>query len=256
MYDDEQGVCRRVASQPPPSGYADGSLRLLGLRALSGIGVTLAGMTQMAHVVGWVDRIDESAVAVTDQMVRGGLGVQPPTVHVLLEGLDPPYVGYLTCRRFLRGRDAHGAVGVMGLLGSMLGASRLVVTYEHADLATALEDPRADQATTGVVVVDAGRDGHTLRWHPVLMTEGPAAHGGASTVRTEWGPAARYADAVLPDPVGELLAVWRAPRSWPETEFLKVYTSWELGGYSMRWVQRPVGERNQPTWMRLLAAVM
>jgi hypothetical protein len=120
-------------------------------------------MTQMAHVVGWVDRIDESAVAVTDQMVRGGLGVQPPTVHVLLEGLDPPYVGYLTCRRFLRGRDAHGAVGVMGLLGSMLGASRLVVTYEHADLATALEDPRADQATTGVVVVDAGRDGHTLR---------------------------------------------------------------------------------------------
>jgi len=88
------------------------------------------------------------------------------------------------------------------------------------------------------------------------MTEGPAAHGGASTVRTEWGPAARYADAVLPDPVGELLAVWRAPRSWPETEFLKVYTSWELGGYSMRWVQRPVGERNQPTWMRLLAAVM
>jgi len=50
--------------------------------------------------------------------------------------------------------------------------------------------------------------------------------------------------------------VWRAPRSWPETEFLKVYTSWELGGYSMRWVQRPVGERNQPTWMRLLTAVM
>jgi len=210
----------------------------------------------MTHVARWVDWIDESAVAVTDQMVRGGFGVQPPTVHVLLECLDPPYVGYLTCRPFLRGRDAHGAVAVMGLLGSMLGASRLVVTYEDADLATALEDPRADQAPAGVVVVDAGRDGHTLRWHPVLMTEGPATLGGASTVQTEWGPAARYADAVLPDPVAELLAVWRAPRSWPETEFLKVYTGWEVGGYSTRWVQRPVGERNQPKWMRLLAAVM
>lgn len=210
----------------------------------------------MTHVAGWVDRIEESAVAVTDQMVRGGLGVQPPTVHVLLEGLDPAYVGYLTCRPFLRGRDAHRAVGVMGLLGSTLGASRLVVTYEHADLAAALEDLRADQAPAGVVVLDASRDGHAVRWHPVLMTEGPAAPGGASPVRVEWGPAARYADAVLPDPVTELLAVWREPRSWPETEFLKVYTGWELGGYSMRWVQRPVGERNQPTWMRLLAAVM
>ena len=73
-----------------------------------------------------MDQIAEMAVAGTDEMVRGGFGVQPPTVHVLIDGLDPGYVGYLTCRPFYRGRDAEGAVAAMGLLGSQLAVSRLV----------------------------------------------------------------------------------------------------------------------------------
>lgn len=132
-------------------------------------------MEHTTHVAGWVDRIEQLAVQVTDQMLAEGCGVQPPTVHVLIDGLDPASVGSLTCRRFYRGRDAHRAVAVMGLLGSMLGASRLVVTYEHADLATALQDPRAAEAPTGVVVLEADRDAHAVRWHPVLMTEAPPA---------------------------------------------------------------------------------
>lgn len=211
-------------------------------------------METTGQVAGWVDGIGGSAVAATDALLRAGYGVQPPTVHVLLDALDPPYLGYLTCRPFYRGRDARGAVAVMGLLGSQLGASRLVVTYEHADMATAWEDPDADRAPTGVVVVDAGRDGHTVHWHPVLMAEGE--RGDAVAVHATWGPPEVYPDAALPEAVVELLAVWRAPRIWPEVEFLKVYAGWEGGGYSMRWVRRPDGEQGQPGWMRLLAPVM
>lgn len=45
----------------------------------------------------------------------------------------------------------------MGLFGSMLDASRLLISYEHSDMALAWQDPGADDAPTGVVVVDAER---------------------------------------------------------------------------------------------------
>lgn len=213
-------------------------------------------MEQITNVAGWVDQIDKTAVKVTEEMVRAGFGVQPPTVHVLLDGLDPAYIGYMTCRQFYRGRDAEGAVAAMGLLGSQLGASRLVVTYERADMAIAWDDPHADQVPTGVVVVDAGRESHTVRWHPVLMTAGPPGPDGAATFRTEWGPPAHVAGGLLPPAVAGLLSVWREPRTWPQDEFMKIYAGWELGGYSVRWVQRPPDESGQPSWMRLLAPVM
>jgi hypothetical protein len=75
-------------------------------------------MEQTGHVAGWVDQLDDMAVAVTDAMLRAGGGVAAPTVHVLVDGLDPAYVGKLGCRAFYRGRDAHAAVAVMGLFGS------------------------------------------------------------------------------------------------------------------------------------------
>jgi len=211
-------------------------------------------MEATGQVAGWVDSLDGTAVHVTDTMLRDGVGVQPPTVHLLRDDLDLPYLGYMTCRPFCRGSDAHNAVAVMGLLGSQLGASRLVITYEHADMALAWEDHDADRAPTGIVVLDAGRDAHAVRWHPVAMTEGE--RGGGVAVHAQWGPAQYYPDALLPDAVEHLLAVWREPRSWPEEEFLKVFAGWEGGGYSLRWVKRPVDERQQPGWMRLLAPVM
>ncbi|WP_219418591.1 hypothetical protein [Pseudonocardia nigra] len=217
-------------------------------------------MEQTGHVAGWVDQLDDMAVHVTDAMLRAGAGVQAPTVHVLVDDLDPAYVGKLGCRPMLRGRDAHAAIAVMGLFGSMLGASRLVVTYEHADMARAWEDPAADTAPTGVVVVDAARDpaqdGHTIRWHPALFTEGPDAADDGPAVLAHWGPPAQYRAGRLPSAVARLLSIWREPRSWDEREFLRVLAGWEQGGYSLRWVQRPDGEQRQPGWMRLLAPIM
>lgn len=214
-------------------------------------------MEQMTHVAGWVDRLDDMTVGMADQALRADGSVPPPTVHFLLDGLDPPYVGYLTCRPMYRGEDAAQAVRAMGLVGSMLGAARMVVAFENSDLCTALELPGADEAVPGVVVIDAGRDGHEMRWRPVSLHHGPLNGAGGATVRPEWGPVLRYPrDFALPRPVADMLAAWRAPRVWSETEFLQAFTGLEVGGYAMRWVTRPDGERGQPSWMRLLAPIM
>lgn len=214
-------------------------------------------MEQMTRDVSrWVDQLDDTAVHVVDQMLREVGMVQPPTLHFLREGLDPPYLGYLTCRQFYRGEDAAQAVRAMGLVGSMLGASRLVVTWENADLCTALELPGAEEVQTGVVVVDADRAGHVLRWHPLVLRVGTPNSVGAPTARAEWGRAVTYPrDVELPAPVSDLLWAWRAERVWSEGEFLAALGGMEQGGYSMRWVTRPEGERGQPSWMRLLGSV-
>jgi hypothetical protein len=234
------------------------------LRKLSVPAFTLPGMEPTTNVSGWVDQLDDMAVRVTDALLREGAGVQPPTVHVLVDELDQPYVGYVRCRPFYRGRDAHAAVGAMGLFASQLGASRVVVTYEHADMALGWEDPDAGEAPTGIVVVDAARDEHTVRWHPMVMTlataispsdVGPGA-AGAPAVEACWGPPDRYPGGELPAAVAQLLAVWREPRACSEPEFLAVYARWQESGYDVRWAPRPDGERRQPGWMRLLAPVM
>lgn len=228
-------------------------------------------MEQTGHVARVVDVIDDAAVAAVDATVSAGLGVPPPVVHVLVDGLNPAYVGKLGCRPFYRGRDAHTAVGVMGLFGSMLGASRLVITYEHADMALAWQNPGAEDAPTGVVVIDAVRDpgrdpagGHTIRWHPAVFTENPTAQDptvrdgrdGPSPMVVRWGPPARYPGGALPAAVAQLLAVWRESRPWADEEFLRVLVGWEQTGYSMRWIERPAEEQHQPRWMRLLAPIM
>lgn len=211
----------------------------------------------MTRVAAWVDRIDDIAVRATDTALRTEGSVPPPTVHFVLDGLDPPYVGYLTCRPMYRGEDAAAAVRAMGLMGSMLGAARLVIAYENDDLRTALELSDADKAPPGVVVIDADRHGHEVRWQPVRFHRGPLNATGGATVLPEWGPGLRYPRGVaLPGPVADLLETWRAPREWPEVEFLRGFAAMEVGGYTMRWVTRPEGERNQPAWMWLLAAIM
>lgn len=204
----------------------------------------------------WVDRLAEAAVATTGTMLRKSGFVQPPTVHLLIEGLKPPYLGFLTCREFYRGRDAAAAVAAMGLMGSMLGASRLVVTWENADLCTALELPGDEGFAPGVVVVDADRRGHVLRWHPMRLDIGPSRPNRPPSVLAEWGPTSRRPGAELPGPIADLLAIWREPREWPGTELVGMFARMEVGGYSMRWVQRPVDERTRPAWMELLAPVM
>jgi hypothetical protein len=181
--------------------------------------------------------------------------LQPPTVHLLPEGLDPPYVGYLTCRPFYRGRDAALAIALLGLLPAALAATRLVVTWENEDLCTALELPRSSGFPNAVIVVDAHRHGHTLRWHPARLRINAPGRAGPPTVTPEWGPVHRDRDVELPGPVAELLEVWRSPRSWSEVELVGLYARLETAGYRMRWIQRDP-TNNQPSWVRLLAPLV
>lgn len=129
----------------------------------------------------------------------------------------------------------------------MVAAARLVVSFENADLITALELPGADLAPTALVLVDATRERHTVRWHPLLMSAGVAAAAGLSNATTRWGPTSVCPDLPLPVPVEELLALWRAPRAWSDADVLRVYAAVEAGGYAVRWVKRPDGERRQPS---------
>lgn len=204
-------------------------------------------------ISGWVDHLDELAVNVVDQMVGVAGWLQPPTVHILAEGLDPPYVGYMTCRPFYRGQDAATAISLLGLLPAALRASHLVVTWENEDLCTALQLPHDGSGfPNAVVVVDASRRGHTVRWHPVRLHVSPPGRAGLPTVTPEWGPAHHDQHAELPAPVAELLAVRRSPKPWSDGELVKLYASLESTGYEMRWIRREATGR-QPSWVRLLA---
>jgi len=222
---------------------------------VSVVGRTLGRMVEAVELDGWVEQLAGVAVATTDTMLRETGLVQPPTVHLLSGELDPPYVGYLTCRPFYRGADAEVAVAGLGVLPAALRASRLVVTWENADLCTALQLPGDDGFLPGVVVLDATRDGHVLRWHPMRMHLAPAAGGSTATVDPEWGPVQHVRNGELSGPVSRLLAVWRAERDWPEVEVIGTCAALESAGYQMRWISRHVTE-SAPSWVRLLAPMM
>jgi hypothetical protein len=193
-------------------------------------------MAEVSSLGEWADRIDGLAVAVAGATLREVGLVQPPVVHILAEGSCPPYLGYLTCRPFARGRDAAAAVASLGVLPSVLGASRLLVTWEHADLCTALEMPGADSVGPGVVVLDADRFEHVLRWHPLQARAGGIGDLGTPTVAPEWGEPRAFPDSPLPGPVEELLGVWRMRGTWTDAEVERICHNLWAAGYEMRWV--------------------
>lgn len=197
-----------------------------------------------------VDRLDSVAVDTADQMIQEAGLVPPPSVHLLLDEVDPPYLGYVRSREFHRGEDAARAVTGLGLFGSLFGVSRMVVSWEYCDLAVALEEPDADAAPMGIVVLDATPIGHTVRWHPMRLHAGPVVEG-VQTVRPEWGEVRRYENGDLPRPVESMLRVWRTPNTMSDLEISATCAEMEAGGYSVRWVERdPLSP--QPGWMRLM----
>lgn len=97
-----------------------------------------------------VDSIAEATRLGTDTVLRDvGALLMPPQVHLLVEHEEEPYVGYVNCRPFYRGNDVVRAMAMMGVAGSLTGASRLVVVWKHRDLCTALELPGRSRRRTG-----------------------------------------------------------------------------------------------------------
>ena len=181
-----------------------------------------------------VDMLDNVSVELTDRLLRETGLVPPPTVHILSRLLAPPYLGKVSTRPFYRGEDAALAVTALGLLPSRLLATHLVVVWEYADLCTALELP-GEAFPTGVVVLEASTDSHVVRWHPFRVHVGLPGPLGLPTVRAEWGELARFADAPLPAPVVELLAVWR---SWQGGNYRETAAGLERAGFKVWWAPR------------------
>ncbi len=199
-------------------------------------------MPATAKVQHVVDTIDEAIRRGTDAALRAGGALMPPQVHLLVEHDDEPYLGYVSCRPFYRGNDVVRARALMGVAGSLTGASRLLVVWEHQDLCTALELPGAQAQPYGQVVVDATRDGrHVLRWRPFRLRVAGLTAIGLPSMAAEWGELVLHPDVTLPNPVAALLAAWRRPQVWTNAERADALVHLEESGYRMRWVERSGG---------------
>lgn len=203
----------------------------------------------------WGEALDGMCVQAAGEEIRASGNCLAPRLHLLVAGLELPYVGYLTCRPFYRGDDAITAVGMMGVMASMLGACRVVLTWEHQDMSAALRLP---DAPAGQVVLDAHHPGgrHVLRWHPVWINPDPQHREGASGVTPAWGPTDVVPDAELPPFAGACLATWRQLADWDGPALIARLAWFERTGYVMHWVQRPPDEQGQPWWMDLLRPIM
>jgi len=186
-------------------------------------------MPQVTGVDEAVNRIEDAVRHGTEAQLRADGGVMPPTVHILAEDLDQPYIGYLTCRPFYRGADASRAIAELGELPSVLAATRLVVVYEAQDLMVALGGP-VDPDGLALVVLDATFEQHTARRHPFRLRSGGRLGGGG--VAVEWGPVEVQRGLVVPFVLARLLMAWRELRSGDLEETV---TRLETAGHRMHW---------------------
>jgi len=193
-------------------------------------------MRDRATTANLVETITRASVEGAEELLRAGGWWPPPTMHMFSRHLASPYIGTVATRPFYRGADAAAAVAALGRLPSLLCATQLVAVWEYVDLCTALELPAAARAPNALVVVDADLDGHVLGWHPFELHVGPVGPSGLSTGTPEWGAPANYPRAPLPEPVAEMLAVWR---EWRPGEVKAEARALEAAGFRVAWAQRP-----------------
>lgn len=200
---------------------------------------------------GLVDTLDLGSVRMTEDALTGRGLVVPPTVHMMSRHAHPPYLGAVTTRGFYRGADAAEAVMRLGLLPAAAGALRLVVVWEHADLTAALDLPGwqdEGRYPRGLVVLDAHADerlGHTVRWHPFeLVGVDPSTRPGHRGLTAEgwpvvprWGKPAHHPSGWLPDPIAQLLAVWRAGTAGDRDAVTQLRAELTASGFVVVWKQ-------------------
>lgn len=180
-----------------------------------------------------VDVLEIAAVGTAESVLLKDGSCVPPTMHMISNLTDSPYVGYVLTRPFYRGADSAAAMAAMGALPAAMRARRLVLTWEHADLCTALELP-GEGFPTGVVVIDAGPERHEVRWHPFAMQVGALAASGYPSITPLWGRAVREGGGWLPGPVTELLATWRA--GGDAGQLREVYERLQREGFTVHWM--------------------
>jgi hypothetical protein len=178
--------------------------------------------------------IEISFKAITEALATDG-GVGPPTLHMLCEDMDQPYAGYVSTRPFYRGADAVAAITRLGLLPSVLAATRVVIVWENADLLTGLTQPHQGYPHA-LMAVEATFTGHTLTRQPFTVTWGPAdATTGLPISTPALGELEQLPDADLPQPIAAALDLWRQLRN----EDLKAILDALLGeGFTVQFAAR------------------
>lgn len=182
----------------------------------------------MSHIA---DELPSILVQASEAQLRETGFCPRPQVHILAEDMEKPYVGYVTCRYFYRGADAAEAIADLGLMPSVLAATRLIVLWEDCDLRTALE-MRGESFATGLVVMDAQLDRHTLHWYPFSVEVGGESSFGIPTVIPRWGAPARFENAELLAPVTTLLRTWRELR---RDDIQQTAIELQKNGYELHW---------------------
>ncbi|MEV7907770.1 hypothetical protein, partial [Streptomyces anulatus] len=133
----------------------------------------------------------------SEAYIRACGAVPPPQLHILLEDRGVPYVGYMVCRRFYRGADAATATANLGVLPSVLKATRIMAVWEDSDMRTAFELPGGPFAM-GISILDARLNGqHTLHWNPFSAVLGAPSRWRKREVVINWGPSSRYENVQL-----------------------------------------------------------
>ncbi len=190
---------QRHPATPPGFGAGGPPEAFVFFRSVGGRAHTRAMGRSIADVV---DIVVDAALTGFDAEMRATGMVVPPTVYMLDERRAPSYLGSVGCRPFQRGEDAARAVTGLGLIPSVLGATRLVVAWEHGDMCTARELTGTD-FPRGVVVLDAGPTRHMLRWYPLRLTVDP---GGTTVVRSSFEPRYLLGDCAVRE--------WRRDEGW------------------------------------------
>ncbi|MET9798711.1 hypothetical protein [Nocardiopsis alba] len=182
-----------------------------------------------------IETLSDMVLETSEELLREHGACLTPQVHILAEDMDQPYVGFISCRPFYRGADAATALAGLGRLPSVLMATRLLVAWEDCDLRTALELP-GESFATGMVILDAGTEDHTLYWHPFDIEVGGASPHGIPTVIPHWGARARYENVPLLAPISALLDVWR--QFHRDDDIQQTAIELQQAGYGLNMVQR------------------
>lgn len=178
-----------------------------------------------------VEHLPRILLEAADEQMRADGSSPRPQVHFLAEDMDVSYLGYIVCRRFYRGADAAEALADLGVVPSLVKATRLFLLWDDHDLRTALEI-QGEKPVPGLVIVDARLTGHTLHWHPFTARIEPARRRNAHTIVVTWNKPARYSDVPLPAPIENLLEIWRELR---DDDLRSTAIRLEKAGYEFNW---------------------
>lgn len=112
-----------------------------------------------------------------------------------------------------------------------------MVCWEYTDLSIALEIPGSYGLQPGLVVLDADRTDHEVRFHPLRLAPGPDEDGASPVVVPEWGPVGRGVGCALLEPVWRLLRVWRTQEP-SRAERTQALASLAPAGYQRFWTRQ------------------